>query len=117
MAAIGRRRLHVVIRSEFLPPSEGRQQMFRMRALTRWILILGIAAIAFLIVKRTLLKSYSGSEPIEISTTRAPATFERAFPNLTFERPIYLTFPPDGSNRVAVVSQFGRVFIFRNDQR
>ena len=45
----------------------------------------------------------------------APVTFERAFENLEFHRPILVTFPPDGSNRIAVVEQAGTIFIFPND--
>lgn len=41
---------------------------------------------------------------------------ERAFPELTFERPIVLTHGGDGTNRVYVASQLGRVFVFPNDQ-
>ena len=46
-------------------------------------------------------------------------TLEIAYPNLPDGafggRPLFLTFPPDGSNRVAVVSQDGVIVIFRND--
>ena len=45
--------------------------------------------------------------------------FEEAFPNLDGGvfggRPLFLTFPPDGSNRVAVVGQEGRIFMLPND--
>jgi uncharacterized repeat protein (TIGR03806 family) len=37
-----------------------------------------------------------------------------AFPSLTFARPLFLTAPPDGSNRVVVVEQDGLVHIFPN---
>lgn len=36
------------------------------------------------------------------------------FEALRFERPVYLTHIPDGSNRLLVVEQSGRVFIFDN---
>jgi uncharacterized repeat protein (TIGR03806 family) len=39
---------------------------------------------------------------------------ERAFPNLTFTRPIFLTYPPDGTNRIFVVEQAGNVWVFPN---
>jgi uncharacterized repeat protein (TIGR03806 family) len=39
----------------------------------------------------------------------------RAFPNLRFQRPVYLTAPPDGSDRIFVVEQPGRIRVFRND--
>jgi glucose/arabinose dehydrogenase len=38
----------------------------------------------------------------------------RAFPNLEFNRPIVLTHASDGTNRVFVASQLGKVFVFPN---
>jgi glucose/arabinose dehydrogenase len=55
------------------------------------------------------------TSPVEISKEQLPVAIERAFPNLRFERPIYLTSPADGTNRVAVVGQLGRVWIFPNN--
>jgi glucose/arabinose dehydrogenase len=89
--------------------------MNRVRTYVRLGLLLGVIGITFLIAKRALLNAYVGSEPIPIGAKTAPATFERAFPKLEFERPVYLTFPPDGTNRIAVVSQLGSVFFFLND--
>jgi len=40
---------------------------------------------------------------------------EVAFENLRFERPLYLCHPGDGTDRVVVAEQSGRVFIFDND--
>jgi uncharacterized repeat protein (TIGR03806 family) len=40
----------------------------------------------------------------------------RAFPNLVFARPLFLTAPPDGSDRIFVVEQGGRVRVFPNDE-
>ena len=40
---------------------------------------------------------------------------EPAFPNLKFERPVDLTHAGDGSNRLFVVEQDGRVMVFPND--
>lgn len=39
---------------------------------------------------------------------------ERAFPNLQFDRPIFATYPPDGTNRLAVMCEKGEIFIFPN---
>lgn len=39
-----------------------------------------------------------------------------AFPELRFRRPLYLTYPPDGSDRLFVLEQSGRVHWFKNDQ-
>ncbi|MCH8261185.1 MAG: PQQ-dependent sugar dehydrogenase [Planctomycetes bacterium] len=38
----------------------------------------------------------------------------RAFPRLTFTRPIYLTHAGDGSDRLFVVEQRGRILVFQN---
>ena len=56
------------------------------------------------------------------STTTATAPDEslptvrlsRAFPRLTFTRPIYLTHAGDASNRLFVVEQRGRILVFQN---
>ncbi len=45
-----------------------------------------------------------------------PGRFRVAFPKLEFERPVFLTHVPDGSDRVVVVEQGGRVFIFQNER-
>ena len=36
----------------------------------------------------------------------------QTFPNLAFERPVFLTHAGDGSNRLFVVEQAGRIFVF-----
>lgn len=38
-----------------------------------------------------------------------------AFPGLWFDRPVFLTAPPDGTDRIVVVEQNGLVRIFAND--
>ncbi len=43
-----------------------------------------------------------------------PMQLVPAFSNLKFEKPLAFTFPPDGSNRVVVVSQSGVAYIFPN---
>ncbi len=40
---------------------------------------------------------------------------ENAFPNLTFSRPVDIQAPDDGSNRLFVVEQTGRIKVFEND--
>ncbi len=82
---------------------------------TSRLALLAILLAAFFLVKHWVLKRFSGTEPIRIDDEPAAATFVNAFPNLTVERPIGLTFPPDGTNRIAVISQFGTVLIFPND--
>jgi uncharacterized repeat protein (TIGR03806 family) len=39
-----------------------------------------------------------------------------AFPNLTFERPIWVGAPGDGSKNLFVAEQGGRVYVFENDR-
>ena len=39
----------------------------------------------------------------------------RAFPNLLFERPVDLQYAGDGSDRLLVVEQAGRILVFEND--
>jgi glucose/arabinose dehydrogenase len=43
-------------------------------------------------------------------------SIERAFPNLTFTRPLLLTHPGDGSDRIFVIEQPGTIKVFPNDQ-
>ncbi|MBT3585378.1 MAG: glucose sorbosone dehydrogenase [Halobacteriovoraceae bacterium] len=38
----------------------------------------------------------------------------RAFPNLIFEKPLFLLAPPDGSNRLFVIEQKGKIHSFAN---
>ena len=61
------------------------------------------------------LSAADKTSPVAISTELAPAKLERTFTNLQFKRPIYLTYPADGTNRLAVMSQYGSVSIFPND--
>ena len=44
-----------------------------------------------------------------------PMKVEPAFPNLVFERPVFLTHAGDGSSRLFVVEQAGRILVFPND--
>ena len=43
-------------------------------------------------------------------------TLERAFPNLQFTQPIYVSEVPDGSGRLVVVEQAGRILAFPNQE-
>lgn len=44
----------------------------------------------------------------------APMKIKVAFPNLTFERPVYLTHAPDGTDRIFVLEQAGKIKVFQN---
>ncbi|QCW99378.1 T9SS type A sorting domain-containing protein [Aggregatimonas sangjinii] len=43
-----------------------------------------------------------------------PVTYEQAFPNLSFEYPVEIQNAKDGSNRIFVVEQSGRIKVFQN---
>lgn len=42
--------------------------------------------------------------------------YEEAFPNLTFEFPVDIQSPKDGTNRIFVLSQPGVIYVFENDR-
>ncbi|MBR9978903.1 MAG: glucose sorbosone dehydrogenase, partial [Bacteroidetes bacterium] len=44
--------------------------------------------------------------------TQAQLSLENAFPNLSFNRPVDLQHAGDGSDRIFVVEQAGRIFVF-----
>ncbi len=46
---------------------------------------------------------------------KAQYNFQIAFPNLTFSNPLYLDHAGDGSNRIFVVEQAGRIKVFPNN--
>lgn len=50
----------------------------------------------------------------QLADTPAPLHVVRAFPNLRLERPIVLTHPGDGTDRIVVASQLGKIHIFGN---
>ena len=44
-----------------------------------------------------------------------PVILVNAFPHLSFDQPVFLTHPPDGSNRIFVVQQNGLIKVFPQD--
>ncbi|HUY92771.1 MAG TPA: PQQ-dependent sugar dehydrogenase [Pirellulales bacterium] len=58
----------------------------------------------------------AGYPAVKLNEQPLPITAERAFANLDFARPIVLTHAGDGTNRVFVASQLGKVYAFANDQ-
>ncbi|HVX14396.1 MAG TPA: PQQ-dependent sugar dehydrogenase [Pirellulales bacterium] len=58
--------------------------------------------------------SLAGIPAVGLDEKPLGVKIERAFPNLDFNRPIVLTHPADGKNRVFVASQLGKVFVFPN---
>jgi glucose/arabinose dehydrogenase len=82
--------------------------------LRRFLFIAAFAYLASSLFGQRAQAQQPKSSPVEFGKEQLPITVERAFPNLRFERPIYLTAPSDGTNRIAVVSQLGKVWIFPN---
>ena len=60
--------------------------------------------------------SLAGVPAVELNEAPLGVGIERAFPNLVFDRPLVLTHAGDGSGRVFVASELGKVFVFPNDQ-
>lgn len=52
----------------------------------------------------------------EVDTSPLPYKTVRAFPGIRIERPIVVTYPKDGTDRVVVAGQKGDIHIFPNDQ-
>ena len=64
---------------------------------------------------KSLIVKYSIAISIIISNTAfGQFSLQNAFPNLTFNNPLYLTNSGDGSNRNFVVEQDGRIKVFTN---
>lgn len=52
----------------------------------------------------------------EMKDTPIPLKAERAFPKLRLRRPLVVTHPNDGTNRLFFVSQYGKIHVIPNDQ-
>src|SRR5690606_33866052 len=52
----------------------------------------------------------------EVNESPLPYKTVRALHNLQFDRPIVVTYPKDGTNRVFVAGQKGPIYVFPNDQ-
>jgi glucose/arabinose dehydrogenase len=48
--------------------------------------------------------------------TNAQFTLQNAFPNLSFSDPVFVTHSNDGTNRIFVIEQAGRIKVFPNSQ-
>jgi glucose/arabinose dehydrogenase len=51
---------------------------------------------------------------ITFTSSRAQYNFQNAFPNLTFSSPIFLTNAGDGTDRIFVIEQAGKIKVFEN---
>lgn len=89
--------------------------------------LIGLALVVALIVTgcgRDSSAQDSGSEGLKepkLSGDKAKKelpdiTFERAFPNLTFPRPVEIAHAGDGSDRLFVLEQDGKIRVFPNKQ-
>jgi len=68
-------------------------------------------------VLSALIVSCAVAFPSVVQAAPPQVVCSRAFPNLEFIRPIVLTHAGDGTNRVFVASQLGKVYVFENDQQ
>lgn len=62
-----------------------------------------------------LLLAACGSGAPAPAAAQTAVALEVAFPNLRFANPLFLTHAGDGSNRLYVVEQAGRILVFAND--
>jgi uncharacterized repeat protein (TIGR03806 family) len=67
---------------------------------------------AFGLERRTIVSGLAFPTGLASPTPVQPVL---AFPQLRFSLPLFLTAPPDGSNRIVVVEQGGLVHVFPND--
>ena len=59
-----------------------------------------------------------GAVPAETTSLPplVPMGVERVFPNISFARMVYMAYPDDGTNRLFLVLQPGRIMVFPNEQ-
>ncbi|GAB3711715.1 PQQ-dependent sugar dehydrogenase [Spirosoma flavus] len=75
-----------------------------------------VALASALILYATAALIPAVDRPESATTKQSPLEWklENAFPNLTFHRPVEFTCPTDGSNRIFVLEQEGKVRVFDN---
>ncbi|NHI89179.1 MAG: glucose sorbosone dehydrogenase [Candidatus Thorarchaeota archaeon] len=71
-----------------------------------------IIAVVILASATLMLFSYLSAQPVT-PESKTLQIIEK-FPSLTFERPLDLQSPNDGTNRLFIVEQTGRIFVFAN---
>ncbi|HEX9829277.1 MAG TPA: PQQ-dependent sugar dehydrogenase, partial [Bacteroidota bacterium] len=67
-------------------------------------------------MKRIYLQLLVGALTIHVATGQPSLTLERAFSNLSFNQPTFLTSARDGTDRIFVTERLGTVFVFPNSQ-
>ncbi|MBX7137138.1 MAG: PQQ-dependent sugar dehydrogenase [Oligoflexia bacterium] len=70
----------------------------------------------FGLTQRTVVNSlnFPLDDPAVVGGTGDPIELVRAFPNLTFNQPVLLTAPQDGTNRLFVLEKPGVIKVFQN---
>ena len=88
---------------------------------TRWLTALSLGLLGLLAViapssaEEQALQRVPGDVRISGSPDGIdPYVIVEAFPNLQFDRPIWIGHPPDGSNQLWVLEQGGRIYAFDN---
>lgn len=79
----------------------------------RWVSV-AIVAVTLGLLVLTLINRQAGASPTSLADL-APMEIEVAFPSLTFSQPVHLTHADDGTNRIFVVEQAGRIIVFENE--
>jgi glucose/arabinose dehydrogenase len=64
---------------------------------------------------KSLILFLSAAAVFAASTAFGQIMLENAYPQLTFNYPVYYTYANDGSNRVYVVEQTGKIKVMQND--
>ena len=70
--------------------------------------------IAIVILSSTMLVLFSYLATHPVTPENETLQIIEKFPGLTFERPLDLQSPNDGTNRLFIVEQTGRIFVFEN---
>ena len=70
----------------------------------------------FRILESTIVKCVVAIFIIVSNFAFGQLTLQSAFPNLSFNNPVFLTHANDNTNRIFVVEQAGRIKVFSNTQ-
>ncbi len=73
-----------------------------------------LATLSLLLASTLFAVTACAAEPPQIKPL--PVASEQAFPNLTFDRALLLTYAPDDTDRIFVGEQRGKIYVFENDQ-
>lgn len=73
-----------------------------------------LATLSLLLACPLFAVTACAAEPPQIKPL--PVTSEQAFPKLTFDRALLLTYAPDDTDRIFVGEQRGKIYVFENDQ-